>query len=54
MNSQILSRESSWVIIRKSDNYPVLETFSKSVAEKVNSKKYAVIPILEYLQSLNK
>ncbi len=54
MPTQSLSRTASWVIIELSTNKAIFETFSKSVTKKINAKKYKCIPILEYLQSLNK
>ena len=45
---------SSWVIIRKSDGDVVMETFSKSVASKINTNKYDVTPIYQHLTELNK
>ena len=44
----------SWVITRKSDGDIVMETFSKSVASKINTDKYDVTPIYQYLTELNK
>lgn len=43
----------SWVIINKSNGEVIMETFQKSVTEKVNTEKYKVVPILEYLVSIN-
>jgi len=43
----------SWVIIRKKTNEILFETFNKSLADKVNTKAYNVVPIYEYLCSLN-
>ena len=44
----------SWVITRKSDGDVVMETFSKSVASKINTNKYDVTPIYQHLTELNK
>jgi len=33
---------SSWIITRKRDGKPVLETYSATVAEKVNREAYTV------------
>ena len=44
----------SWVITRKSDGDVVMETFSKSVASKINTNKYNVTPIYQHLTELNK
>lgn len=46
-------RTASWVIIEKATGKAVLETYSASVAAKVNVAKYEAVPILAYLQSLN-
>lgn len=44
----------SWVIIEKSTSKAVLETFEKKTAEHIRTmKNYEVVPILEYLQSIN-
>lgn len=44
----------SWVICRKSDGKAVVEVWNKSTADAINTEKYKAVPILEYLQSLNK
>lgn len=44
----------SWVIVSKETGKAVLETFSESVADRVNRDAYHVVPILNYLQGLNK
>ena len=49
-----LSRTASWVIVSLETEKPVLETFSKAIAEAINQQKYQAVPILEWLQSLNK
>lgn len=49
-----LERESSWVIVNRQTGEPILETFQKSVADKVNTKKYEVVPILRWLQRVNR
>lgn len=43
----------SFVAIEIETGIPVAEFFQKSVAEKVNKKKYRVLPIADYLVSLN-
>jgi hypothetical protein len=47
-------KTASWVIVEKASGKAVFETFSKSLTEKVNTEKYTIIPILEYLYNLNK
>lgn len=49
-----LLRTASWVIVNKTTNEAILETFSESIAGKINAEKYQAVPILEYLQKLNK
>ncbi len=49
-----LSRTASWVIRDKETGQVLFETFSQDVADAVNTRNYEAIPILEYLQSLNK
>lgn len=44
----------SWVIVNKASGEAVLETYSERVKNAVNTKAYSVVPILEYLRSLNK
>lgn len=44
----------SWVIINKATGEAVAETFLRHVAEAVNAEKYEAVPILEYLQGLNR
>ncbi len=44
---------SSWVIIRKSTGAPVLETWSRKVVDRINTKAYEAVPILKYLYALN-
>lgn len=49
-----LTNTASWVIIDKTTNKPIFETFSSSIVSKINTEKYTVVPILEHLQALNK
>jgi hypothetical protein len=44
----------SWVIIEIATGNAIFETFNKITASAVNANKYKAVPILEYLQSLNK
>lgn len=44
----------SWIIVSKETGAAVLETFQKSVAEKINTAKYEVLTALQYLMGLNK
>jgi hypothetical protein len=48
------SRESaSWVIRDKATGEPIRETDQRSVAEKVNTKKYEAVPVARHLHELN-
>ena len=47
-------KTASWVIINIATGKAVFETFNENTAKAVNTKLYRAIPILEYLQSLNK
>ncbi|MBK1871587.1 hypothetical protein [Taklimakanibacter albus] len=44
----------SYVIVRKSDGKAMCETFSATLAAHINKDRYRVVPILEYLQSINR
>jgi hypothetical protein len=44
----------SWIITRKRDGKPVLETYSATVAEKVNREAYTVETSHAYLVRLNR
>ena len=43
----------SWVIVDRTTGEAVFETFNEKLIAKVNTEKYKVIPILEYLYALN-
>ncbi len=43
----------SWIIIRKGTFEAVYETWSQSVAEKINGERYTILTALDYLQRLN-
>jgi len=47
-------KTASWVIINIATGITVFETYNENTAKAVNTKLYRAIPILEYLQSLNK
>lgn len=47
-------KTASWVVVRIATGEAVLETYSQRVADAVNRERYRVVPILEWLQSLNK
>ena len=44
----------SWIISRKSDGKSVLETFSREIAEKINTEKYTIETALQYLCRINR
>lgn len=48
-----LSRDSSWVIRNKDTGETIMETAQKSVADKVNTDKYEVVPIQQHLAEMN-
>jgi hypothetical protein len=48
-----LDNPPSYVVRDKATGQPVMETFSKEVAAKVNTDKYEVVPILEHLANQN-
>ena len=43
----------SWIVVRKGTLEAVYETWSRSVAEKVNAERYTVLTALDYLQRFN-
>jgi len=43
----------SWIVVRKGSLDAVYETWSRSVAEKVNADRYQVLTALDYLQRFN-
>jgi hypothetical protein len=47
-------KTASWVVVETETGRAVLETFNPKVAAAVNTAKYRAIPVLEYLQSLNR
>jgi len=49
-----LTKTVSWVIVSKQSGKAILETFDSSLVNCINQKLYKAVPILEYLQNLNK
>jgi len=47
-------KPASWVIVNIATGFAVFETFNENTAKAVNTRLYRAVPILEYLQSLNK
>jgi hypothetical protein len=43
----------SWIVVRKGTLEAVYETWSRSVAEKVDAERYTVLTALDYLQRFN-
>ena len=43
-----------WVIVNLATNQAVFETFNENTARAVNTRLYKAVPILEWLQSLNR
>lgn len=52
--SNTLSRTASWVIKDKTNGAVLFETFNPQVVERLNTKRYEAVPILQYLQELNR
>lgn len=46
--------DASWVIVEKATGKAVLETYNFELCQFVNLEKFKVVPILAWLQSLNK
>lgn len=47
-------KTASWVIIENVTGNAILETYSESIANKINTEKYTAMPVMEYLCKLNK
>ena len=47
-------KTASWVIVENATNNALFETFNPAIADKINRDKYSAVPILQYLQALNK
>ncbi len=44
----------SWIIVRRSTGLPVLETFSKRLAEAINQANYEVLTAQQWLARFNR
>ncbi len=44
----------SWVVVNRETGKAVFETFCRRVADAINLNRYEVVPIGEYLASLNR
>jgi hypothetical protein len=47
-------KTSSWVIVDKHTGAVLFETFQASIIPKINTARYEAVPILQYLQQLNR
>lgn len=47
-------RPASWVICDRATGAAVLETYSPRLVACINTAKYRAVPVLEYLQALNR
>ena len=47
-------KTASWVIVENATGNALFETFNPAIADKINRDKYSAVPILHYLQALNK
>lgn len=47
-------KTASWVIVSKQTGKPLFETFQASIISKINTAQYEAVPILTYLQQLNR
>ena len=50
----ILDKPGSWVIVEKSSQKAIFETFNEKVTSSINTEKYVIVPIQDYLGSLNR
>ncbi len=46
-------KTASWIIVDRKTGKAVLETFNKKTADAVNTKRYEVLPVLQWLQRIN-
>jgi hypothetical protein len=47
-------KTASWVIVDKQTGAALFETFQASIIPKINTARYEAVPILTYLQQLNR
>lgn len=47
-------RTASWVVRNKATGEVILETYNPKLVAALNAEKYEAVPILQYLQSLNR
>lgn len=44
----------SWIIREKDGGRVIMETYNKTLVERINRVKYEAVPVQEYLASLNR
>lgn len=49
-----LAQTASWVIRHRETGKVIMETFKPRLVAKINVEKYEAVPILAYLQGLNR
>lgn len=49
-----MENSASWVVIDKKTGKALFETFTCELCQSINTSEYKVIPIMEYLQDLNR
>lgn len=47
-------KPASWVIVNKATRVAVFETFNENTAKAINTRLYEAVPILRYLQQINR
>lgn len=47
-------KTASWVIVNIATGEPVMETYSECMVQILNTDEYKAVPILEWLQSINR
>jgi hypothetical protein len=54
MNTASLTRTVSWILRNKTTKEVICETFNERKVAALNTAKYEAVPILAYLQELNR
>jgi len=47
-------KTASWVVREKSTGTVIFETFNQAIVDALNCEKYEAVPILTYLQEVNR
>ena len=47
-------KNASWIIVNKATRVAVFETYNENTAKAVNTRLYEAVPVLQYLQQLNR